>query len=148
MGTDTHEVRFGLLPVFELDRDDTSWGAKLALVKNAKFKAALKLSYDNDLKTVVDLPTNTTINKWLSVGTDISWSHSSQTYAGGLNFGPTDQLTISPMLYYDTRARAAIFAAWVPKGHENWQLDIGFDQHRVNVGISTGFNLAALLKKR
>ena len=64
VGTDTHEVRFGLLPGFELDRDDTSWGAKLALVKNAKFKAALKLSYDNDLKTVVDLPTNTTINKW------------------------------------------------------------------------------------
>jgi hypothetical protein len=147
VGTDAQDVRLGVLPGFELDHDNTSWSAKLALLDGARLKASLKLSYDRDLKTVVEVPANYTFTPWFNLGADISWSRNSQTYAAEFNFTPTDRLTITPTVYYDTRIRGAVFAAWIPKGHDNLQFDIGYDQHRYSAGISVAFNLAALIKK-
>jgi len=147
VGTDTQAGRIGLLPGLELDRDNTSWGAKLALIDGARLKASLKLSYDRDLKTVVEVPANYTFNTWFNLGADVSWSHNSQTFAGEFNFTPTSRLTITPTVYYDTRIRGALFAAWIPKGHDNLQFDVGYDQNRYSAGISVAFNLAALIRK-
>ena len=148
LGTDNKEVRLGLVKGFELDRDNSSWSAKLALVDNAKFKAAFKVSYDSALHTVLEIPANYTLNTLFSLGTTVIWSRSMQTYAAGFNFTPTTRLTITPTLYYETKPRAAIFAAWVLPRHDNWQLDIGYDQHRFSAGISTAVNFAGLFKKR
>lgn len=148
VGTDSREVRLGVLKGFELDRDDTSWGAKLALVDHAKLQMSLKLSYDNDLKTVIEVPASYIFSSWFYLGTDVIWSHSSQTYAGEFNFTPTPRVTITPTFYYDTKARGAIFIAWIPPKWDNVQFDVGYDKDKFSVGISTAFNLAKLLKNR
>jgi hypothetical protein len=148
LGTDSQEVRLGLLPGFELDRDNSSWGAKLALADNAKFKLSFKASYDNQLHTVLEIPANYTFNALFNLGTTVIWSRTMQTYAGQFNFTPTTRLTITPTLYYESKPRAAIFVAWVVPHHDNWQLDIGYDQHRVSAGVSTALNLAGLFKQR
>jgi hypothetical protein len=148
LGTDGKEIRLGVLHGFELDRDDTSWGAKLGLVDNAKLQMALKLSYDNDRKTVIEVPANYSFNAWFHLGADVIWSNSSQSYASEFIFTPTTRVTITPILYYDTKARGAIFAAWIPPRHDNVQFDIGYDKHEVSLGISTAFNLARVLKHR
>lgn len=148
LGTDGKEIRLGVLKGFELDRDNTSWGAKLGLIDSAKLQMSVRLSYDHDLKTVIEVPANYIFSPWFYLGTDVLWSQSAQTYAGEFNFTPTPRLTITPTLYYDTRARAAIFVAWIPPGHDNIQFDIGYDQRKVNIGISTAFNLAKILKHR
>lgn len=148
VGTDSREIRLGVLKGFELDRDDTSWGAKLGLVDSPKLQMALKLAYDSDLKTVVELPASFILASWFYLGTDVILSHSSQTYAGEFNFTPTKRLTITPTFYYDTKPRGAIFAALVLPGHDNVQVDLGYDQHKVSLGISTALDLAKLLKKR
>ncbi|MDP9056472.1 MAG: hypothetical protein M3N34_03965 [Pseudomonadota bacterium] len=148
LGTDGKEIRLGVLPGFELDRDDTSWGAKLALANSEKFKLAFKASYDNDLHAVLELPANYTFNALFNLGTTVIWSHSSQTYAAEFNVTPTGRLTITPTLYYESKARAAIFVAWIVPHHDNWQLDISYDQHRISAGISTAIDIARLLKKR
>ncbi len=148
LGTDNQAVRLGVLPGFELDRDDSSWGAKLALHDGKKLKLAFKLSYDSDLHTVLELPANYVFSDKFSLGTTAIWSRSMQTYATGFNFTPTTRLTITPTLYYESKARAAIFVAWLLPGHDNWQIDIGYDQQRVSAGISTAVDFARLLKKR
>jgi hypothetical protein len=148
VGTDTREVRLGLLPGFEVDRDDSSWAGKLALITNAKFKASFKLSYDDDLHLVLEVPANYTFSSWFNLGTTVIWSHAMQTYAGTFNFTPTSRLTITPSLYYESKVRTAIFVAWILPRHDNWQIDVGYDQHRVSAGISTAIDFAHLLGKR
>jgi hypothetical protein len=147
LGTDGHEIRLGLLPGFEIDRDDSSWAGKLALIANPKLKMSFKLSYDNDLHLELEVPANYTFNAWFNLGTTVVWSRSMQTYAGEFNFTPTTRLTITPTLYYDTKARAAIFVAWVLPQHDHWQVDVGYDQHRVSAGISTAIDFSRLLKR-
>jgi hypothetical protein len=148
LGSDNKEVRLGVLKGFELDRDDTSWAAKLALVDGKKLQMAVKLSYDNDLKTVIEVPASYVLASWFTLGADVQWSHSSQTYAGEFNFTPTKRLRITPTLYYESRTRAAVFAAWIPPSYDNVQFDVGYDQHRISVGISTAFNLKRVFSKR
>jgi hypothetical protein len=147
LGTDSREIRLGLLPGFEVDRDDSSWAGKLALIANPKLKASFKLSYDNDLHLVLEVPANYTFSTWFNLGTTVVWSRSMQTYAGEFNFTPTTRLTITPTLYYEAKARAAIFVAWILPKHDNWQIDVGYDQHRVSAGISTAIDFARLLKR-
>lgn len=148
LGTDSKEVRLGVLPGFELDRDQSSWGAKIALADTAKLKVSFRASYDNELHTVLEIPANYTVNALFNLGTTVVWSRTMQTYAGEFNFTPTKRLTITPTLYYESKLRTAIFAAWVLPGHDNWQLDIGYDQHRVSAGISTALDLARLFRKQ
>ncbi len=148
VGTDTREVRLGLVTGLEVDRDDSSWAAKLALANSAKLKLSFKVSYDNQLHTVLEMPANYTFNSLFNLGTTVIWSRSSQTYAGEFNFTPTSRLTITPTLYYESKTRAAIFVAWVVPRHDNVQLDIGYDQHRVSAGISAALDLRRLVGKR
>lgn len=147
MGTDSKEIRLGVLKGFELDRDDTSWGAKVSLVDNDTFKSSLKISYDETLKTVVEIPSNYTYNKWFNLGTDISISKTVKIYAGEFNFTPTSTLTISPTVYFDRKPRVAAFVAWIPPKHQNIQFDIGYDKKKFSIGISTALNFKDIFKK-
>ena len=147
VGTDNQEVRLSIIKGLELDRDDTSWGAKLALDDSDSFKLAFKASYDRDLHTVLELPANYTFSPLFNLGTTIIWSRSMQTYAAEFNFTPTQRLTITPTVYYESKTRLAIFAAWILPEHDNWQVDISFDQNRVSAGVSTALDLARLFKK-
>ncbi len=90
VGTDNQEIRFGVLKGFELDRDDSSWAAKLTLFDTAKFKAAFKASYDNQLHTVLEIPANYTFSPLFNLGTTVIWSRSMQTYAAEFNCHPDD----------------------------------------------------------
>jgi hypothetical protein len=144
IGTDTREVRLGVLPGFEVDRDDDSWGAKLALVNHPALKLSLKGTIDDGGKAGFEVPASVVLNSLFYVTTDVIWTRAAQTYAAEFNFTPTPRLTISPVAYYDTKARGALFAAWIPKGHDNVQFDIGYDQHRLVVGISAALDLKKL----
>ena len=148
VGTDSKEIRLGIFNGFEIDRDDSSWAGKLALADSKTFKLSFKVSYDHDLHTVLEAPANYIFNSWFNLGTTVIWSRLMQTYAGEFNFTPTKRLTITPTLYYESRTRAAIFAAWVLPRHDNIQLDIGYDQHQVNVGISAALDLKRLVGRR
>jgi hypothetical protein len=146
-GTDTREVRLGLLKGFELDRDDTSWGAKLALVDRDRFKLSVRGARADDGTIALEAPANLAFKDWLSVTTDVIWTRAAQTYSLEVNVNPTRRLTLSPSVYYDDKPRAALFVAWVVPRADNLQLDIGYDQHRVIVGISTAINLRKLLRR-
>jgi len=144
MGTDSKEIRLGVLPHLELDRDDTSWGAKVALT-DARLKTSLKLSYDNALHPIAEVPANYTFSDRFNLGLDASWAKSQQTYAAEFNYTPTNRLTITPTLYHDGKTRAALFAAWIVQRHNNAQFDLGYDKHKVSVGISTALNFKDVL---
>jgi hypothetical protein len=144
IGTDTREVRLGLLPGVEVDRDDDSWGAKLALVDHTSFKLSVKGTIDDSGQGGFELPASLVVNSLFYVTTDVIWTRAAQTYAAEFNLTPTPRLTISPTFYVDTRPRGAVFAAWVPRGHDNLQFDIGYDRRRLSVGISTAFDLTRL----
>jgi hypothetical protein len=146
VGSDSREIRLGVLPGFELDRDDDSWGAKLALSNRAKFKLSVKGTYDDNHRAGVEIPASFVFNRLFYVTTDVIWSRAAQTYAAEFNFTPTQRLTITPTVYYDTRTRAALFAAWIPRGHDNVQFDIGYDRHKISAGISTAFDLKRLIR--
>ena len=153
MGTDTKEVRIGVLDGLEADWQgggggSTAEGVKLRLVNKTSLKAALRVAYDSQLHAVVEVPANVTVTPWFNLGLDVMISKSSKVYAGEFNFQPTSRLTITPTYYRDTKSRAAIFAAWIPPGHDNVQFDIGLDQGKVSVGISTALDFSGLLKKK
>ena len=147
IGSDSREVRFGLAKGFEVDREDAGWSAKLALVDHARFKLSLRGSIGDDGKAGFEVPASVAINSLLTVSTELIWTRESQTYSAGLNVSATKRLTISPIFYHDGKARAALFATWVPPGADNLQFDIGYDQQRVIVGISTAINLRKLLRR-
>jgi len=144
IGSDTREVRLGLLPGFEVDRDDDSWGAKLALVEHHGFKLSVKGTIDDSGQAGFEVPASVAINSLFYLTTDVIWTRAAQTYAAEFNLTPTARLTISPTFYVDTKPRGALFAAWIPRGHDNVQFDIGYDRRRLIVGISTAFDLAKL----
>ena len=150
MGTDTKEVRIGVLDGLEADWQggggSTAEGVKLRLINKPSLKAALRVAYDSQLHAVVEIPANVTVTPWFNLGLDAMFSKSSKVYAGEFNFQPTSRLTITPTYYYDIKSRAAIFAAWVPPGHDNIQFDIGLDQGKVSVGISTALDFSGLFK--
>ena len=132
---------------FEVDREDAGWSAKLALVDHARFKLSLRGSIGDDGKAGFEVPASVAINSLLTVSTELIWTRESQTYSAGLNVSATKRLTISPIFYHDGKARAALFATSVPPGADNLQFDIGYDQQRVIVGISTAINLRKLLRR-
>ena len=144
IGTDTREVRLGLLPGFEVDRDDDSWGAKLALVNHGAFKLSVKGTIDDSGQAGFEVPASVVLNSLFYLTTDVIWTRAAQTYAAEFNLTPTRRLTISPVFYVDTKPRGALFAAWIPRGHDTVQFDIGYDRRRLIVGISTAFDLAKL----
>ena len=144
VGTDTHEARLGLLPGFEIDRDQDSTGAKLALVAHPAFKLSVKAAIDDHGKAGFEAPVSVVLNSLFYVTTDVIWTRAAQTYAAEFNLTPTRRLTISPVFYVDTKPRGALFAAWIPRGHDTVQFDIGYDRRRLIVGISTAFDLAKL----
>jgi hypothetical protein len=144
IGTDSREGRFGVLPGLELDRDDADWAAKVALIDHPGLKLSVRGVIGDDGKAGFEVPASLVLDKLFFVTTDIIWTRAAQTYVAEFNLTPTSRLTISPTAYYDTKARAALYAAWVPPGHDNLQLDIGYDQHRLIVGISAAFDLARL----
>gem|GEM_PF-2434520 len=144
IGSDTREVRLGLLPGFEVDRDDDSWGAKLALFDHAKFKLSVKGTVDDSGQASFEVPVSVVFNSLFYLTTDVVWTRAAQTYAAEFNLTPTPRLTISPTFYVDTKPRGALFAAWTPRGHDNVQFDIGYDRRRLIVGISTAFDLTKL----
>ena len=146
-GTDAREVRLGVLKGFELDRDDTSWGAKLALVDKDRFKLSVRGARGDDGTIALEAPANVAFKDWLSVTTDVIWTRAAQTYAAEVNVNPTPRLTLSPSVYYDDKPRVALFAAWVLPHADNLQIDIGYDRQRVIVGISTAINLRKLLRR-
>ena len=151
MGSDGEEVRIGISKGFEVDWQggggDHAEGVKLSLVDNAFAKASLRLAYDSQLHTVIEVPTNITITHWFNLGLDAAWSKSTKIYAAEFNFQPTQRLTITPTAYYQDKPRAAIFAAWVPPGHDNAQFDAGYDQHRLSIGISTALDFSHLFRR-
>lgn len=100
----------------------------------------------DDGKAGFELPASVVLSKLVYVTTDVIWTRAAQTYTAEINLTPTPRLTISPTVYYDTRARAALFASWVPRGADNVQFDLGYDRHRLVVGISTALDLARLLR--
>jgi hypothetical protein len=144
IGTDSREARFGVLPGFELDRDDADWAGKLALVDHPDVKLSVRGIIGDDGKAGFEVPFNVVVSKLFNITTDVIWTRAAQTYAAEFNLTPTTRLTISPIAYYDTKARAALYAAWVPPGHDNMQFDIGYDQHRLVVGISAALDLKKL----
>ena len=152
IGSDGQELRLGIARGVELDGQrgggDSAGGIKLALADGPAFKAALHLVYDRQLHAVIEVPANITVNSWFNLGTDVLWSKSSRVYAAGFNFQPTNRLTITPTAYVDTRPRAAIFAAWIPRGHGTMQFDVGYDRRRVSVGVSLAFGMARLAARR
>lgn len=147
LGTDTREVRLGVLKGFELDRDDTSWGAKLALVDHGGFKLSVRGARGDDGTIALEAPASLAFTNWLSVTTDVIWTRAAQTYAAEVNLNPTPRLTVTPSVYYDDKPRLALFAAWVLPHADNLQLDIGYDRQRLIVGISTAINLRKLLRR-
>jgi len=144
VGTDTHEARLGLLPGFEIDRDQDSTGAKLALVAHPAFKLSVKAAIDDHGKAGFEAPVSVVLNSLFYVTTDVIWTRAAQTYAAEFNLTPTPRLTLSPTVYYDTTAHGAFYVAWVPPGHDTVQLDIGYDRRRVVAGISAAFDLHKL----
>lgn len=144
-GTDGFEIRLGIAKGIELDHDRTSWGAKIALPGRA-VKTAIKISYDNALGAVVEVPAAIGVSKWFNLGLDAALSRSQQVYAAEFNVTPTGRLTISPAIYHDGKLRAAVFAAWVVR--DNLQLDLGYDKRRVAVGMSTSVGIKQLLQHR
>jgi len=140
MGTDTKEIRFGIFKNTELDKDDTSWGIKHSITHSDKLKVSLKLSYDKDLGLIAEVPTQIALNKLFYLGTDVIVSKHKQTYVGEFNITPTDRLTITQSLYYDTKPRYGIFIAWIPPKHNNVQFDLGLDQKKFIIGISTAID--------
>ena len=146
MGTDSQEVRLGLLKGLEADwqgdQGDTAEGIKLAVMDSAKVKSSIRLAYDQQLHGVVEVPVDVQGPSWFSLGIDAMISRTSQVYSAAFNFAPTGRLTISPTIYHDDKPRAAIFIAWVPPGHDNVQFDAGYDQGKISVGISTAISFA------
>ena len=151
MGTDTKEVRIGILKGLEADWQDgggdSAEGIKLRLIDKPAVKLALRLAYDQQLHGVVEAPINVTVTPWFNLGLDAMISRTSKVYAGEFNFQPTGRLTITPTLYHDGKARGAMFVAWVPPGHDNVQFDAGWDQGKVSVGISTALDFAGLMRR-
>lgn len=146
VGTDSREVRLGVLKGLELERDDHTWGAKLALVNRGSFQLSVRGTRDDSGTVGFELPASLVVNHLFYVTTDVIWTREAQTYAAEFNFTPTTRLTITPVVYYDTKARVAINAAWVPKGHDSLQFDVGYDQNKVSVGISKAFDLRKLVR--
>jgi hypothetical protein len=144
LGTDAREARLGVLRGFELDRDDADWAAKLALVSHPDVKLSVRGVIGDDGKAGFELPFNVVVNTLFNITTDVIWTRAAQTYAAEFNLTPTTRLTISPVAYYDTKARGALYAAWIPRGHDNVQFDIGYDRHRLVVGISAALDLKKL----
>lgn len=148
LASDNRDVRPGALRGFEVGGGNYSWGAKLSLADNGNLKISYTASYDSQLLTALTIPAKDNFNTLFNPGTTASWSHAMQTHAGEFNFTPTTRLTITPALYYERKPRAAIFAAWVLPKHDNWQLDLGYDQHKFSAGVSTALDFAAIFKKR
>jgi len=147
MGTDGREIRLGLLPGLEADRDETDWGVKLRLTDTERLKASVKVTYGNAVG--VEIPANIGVSKWFNLGLDVQWKQSTPlAYAAEFNITPTSRLTITPTLYRDDKARAAIFAAWVPPAHDNIQLDVGYAQGKVTIGIATAINFSDAFKRK
>ena len=137
MGTYTKEIRFGIYKNTEIDKDDTSWGIKHNISSTDKLKLSLKASYDENLGWVIEVPTQHNINKYFYIGADAIISKTQKTYVAEFNITPTSRLTITNSLYYSGKPRLAIFAAWIPPKHDNVQFDVGFDQKKLIIGIST-----------
>ena len=150
LGSDGKEVRLGLLNGLEADWQaaggDSAEGIKLRLIDRPAFKASLRLAHDQQLHGVIEVPANVTVTPWFNFGADAMLSRTSKVYAAEFNFQPTGRLTITPTLYHDGRPRAALFAAWMPPGHDNVQFDIGWDQGKISVGISTALDFSKLLR--
>jgi len=140
MGTDGREIRLGLLPGLEVDRDETDWGVKLRMTDGDNLKASAKVTYGGS--TIgVEIPANIGVSRWFNLGLDAQYKPNTPlAYAAEFNVTPTNRLTITPTIYHDTKPRAAIFAAWVPPAHDNIQLDVGYAQGKVTVGIATAIS--------
>lgn len=135
LGTDSMEARLGLLRGLELDRDDTHWSLKAAVLDHDPIKASVKLSYDGEVPSL-EIPASYRVTPWLTLGLDALWDRSGDSYAAEFALSPTQHLTLTPTLYHDGKLRGAVFAAWIPPGHENLQFDVGLDKGKVSAGVS------------
>ena len=136
MGTDGREIRLGVLPHLEVDRDETNWGLKYGYIDNDHFKGSVKVTLDSHQQWSLELPMQKSVNKWFYLGTDVIITKDSRTYVGEFNFTPTSRLTISHDIYYDNKLHYGIYAAWIPPRHNNVQFDVGYADHKVTVGIA------------
>lgn len=146
IGTDGTEIRFGLLPGAEVDHDDSGWAVKAQLFRDGKFSASGRLNYDGHV-VGIEVPASVSITPWASLALDASWSRDGDVYAAGLGISPAQRLTLTPMIYHDGRFHAAIFTAWVVPGRDNMQVDIGFDQDRINAGLSIAFDGGSIIHR-
>jgi len=145
MGTDGREIRLGVIDNAEFDRDEKDWAVKYAITTD-KLISSLRLSYGHDL--AVEVPANIHFGRYFNLGLDVQWQRNTpMTYAAEFNITPTNRLTVTPTLYRDNKTRAAIFFAWIPPGHNNIQLDAGYDNPKITVGISTAISFAKELNK-
>ena len=152
IGTDTQEIRLGLTSYLEgsyqHSTGDYTLSGKLKILDTPQFKTSFKLSYDDQLKTVMEIPSNFTINKWFNLGTDIQWSKSSKTYVSEFNIQTDNNLTITPIVYYQDKVRLSFTMAYIPPHNRSLQFDIGYDQSKISIGISKNINFSKLFKKR
>lgn len=135
LGNDSMEARLGLAHGLELDRDDTHWSLKAAVIDHDPIKASVKLSYDGEVPSL-EIPASYHVAPWLTLGLDALWDRSGDSYAAEFALSPTQHLTITPTLYHDGKLRGAVFAAWIPPGHDRVQFDVGLDKGKVSAGVS------------
>jgi len=139
MGTDGREIRAGITDRLEVNRDENDWAVKYRLIGTEKAKASVKLTYHS-----VELPMNFILSDHVNIGIDTLLSRDGNVYVGELNLTPNPRLTIMPTFYYDTKPRMSIFASYIPKGHNNIQLDIGFDRGKAIIGIATAIDFSGI----
>lgn len=141
IGNDSKNIRLGITKNFELSKDQDSFGGKYKFVSKNSFDAAVKVSYAKDSTFIIELPTQISVNRHLSLGTDVILAKDSKTYVGTANLVPVQNFTITNSIYYDDKVRYGVFLAWTPPKHSNLQFDIGYDQGKIKFGISIGMKL-------
>ena len=139
IGTDGYEFRMSIANNLEVAKDNTSFGAKYAIVYNNKFDLSAKLGYDKNNGAFIEVPSKYIINKYFYFGTDVQIAKHSQTYVTEYNFTPTDTLTVESSIYYDTKIKTGIYVSWIPPKKHNLQFDVGYSQHKITFGVSSAF---------
>jgi len=141
VGVDGYEFRMAIAKDLEVFKDNTSFGAKYAIIYNHKFELSAKLGYDNNNGVFIEVPSKYIFNKYFYLGTDVQIAKHSQTYVTEYNFTPTDTLTIMPSVYYDTKVKTGIYVSWIPPKKQNLQFDIGYSEHKFTLGVSSAFRV-------
>jgi hypothetical protein len=141
IGSDSYEIREGILPRTEIMKDNTSFGIKYATIDSDIFKLSSKLSYDVHNGIYMEIPAKYIFNKHFNLGTDVIINKHSQTYVTSYNFNPNDAWTISPIVYYDTKPKSGFYISYIPPKYQNIQLDAGWGQEKAQIGISVIMNL-------